>query len=94
MNDLTKQLIRIGLDIVDVMENNPKNTVWTQHELYLESKLKKHISETGWSYALDRLERAHIVRFVDPYYWILTPKEEILYLNAVEEFTDTKISPL
>lgn len=88
MNDLTRQLDRIGKDILEVLKDSPKPL--TQTQLHALSKLK-NISENGWSFALDKLERNHLVEFVDPYFWKLKDPERKAYLNTVEQLTSTRL---
>lgn len=88
-NDLTRVLDMISEDILKVMK---KGEILTQYEIYKRRTLTNY-HENGWSYALERLEKKHLVEFIDPEYWRLKDPSRITYLHNVQELLDTKLSP-
>lgn len=92
---LTQQLRRIENDILLILS---KHDSLTQEELYkLRGNQLKSISEYGWSFALENLERRHEVEsyvvLPNPNYkWKLKNPERKSYIKEVEEFTSKKVS--
>lgn len=71
MATLTEQLQLIQDDIIRVLEE--KGKPMTQDELFENTHLK-HMSWYGWSFALDKLEKQKLIKFVRVDKWILIKK--------------------
>ncbi len=89
MSELRKQLERIERDILFVLNENKRPM--SQGEIYKNRKL--NLSMHGWSYALERLEKQHMVEFTDDNKWKLKNFEDKTYLQAIENFCEHKIKP-
>lgn len=71
MATLTEQLQLIQDDIVQVLKE--KGKAMTQDELFKNTHLE-HMSWYGWSFALDKLEKQKLIKFVRGDKWMLIEK--------------------
>lgn len=91
---LTEQFKRIEDDILLVLS---KHESLTQSELYsLRGDQLKNISEYGWSFAIDNLEKRHEIECYAPHLmgnlqWQLKNPERRAFIKEVEEFTSKKL---
>jgi len=89
---IVEQLDRIGEDILRVLaEEKTPMTVFQLH--VLRDKEKCDLSSYGWSFALDRLERKHLVEFVSPCHWQLKDQSRTMYIRELEDLLDKRITP-
>lgn len=96
MATLTETLDKIGADILHHLSLS--KVPLSQWELYERSELgvvKKGagLSEYGWSFALEKLERKHLIEFVGPKNWKLKDTERQNYINEIESMVKTKVYP-
>lgn len=89
---IVEQLDRIGEDILQVLTKH--KTPMTVHQLHiLRDKEKCDLSSYGWSFALDRLEKKHLVEFVPPYFWKLKDQSRTMYMHEVEQLCNKRVTP-
>lgn len=89
---IVEQLDRIGEDILQVLAK--EKVPMTCFQLHVaRNKEKCNLSSYGWSYALDRLERKHLVEFVPPCHWQLKDQSRTMYMRTVEEFFNERVTP-
>jgi hypothetical protein len=96
MSDLVKQLDRIGNDILKHLRATGKPM--TQTELYDISDLRMRIAYNAWSYALERLEKHHMIFMCDEVAYNLecmyvVDFERSAYLHTIQSFTNIKVKP-
>jgi hypothetical protein len=93
---LTSTLTEIGADILHHLSLSKEPL--TQRQLFERSeigvfKTGAGYSELGWAHALDKLERKHLVEFVNDRYWKLKEPERAHYMKEVESVTLKKVFP-
>lgn len=96
MSSLSQTLTEIGEDILKHLTASKEPL--TQTELFKLSdigvfKTGAGYSDFGWGFALEKLEKKHLVEFVDGNRWRLKNPERANYIKEVESVTHTKVFP-
>lgn len=95
MRTISETLNRIGADILKHLLESKKPL--TQYELYQRSEISSYskpgLSEFGWGFALEKLERKHLIEMIDDDRWQLKNGDRTMYLKTIEEMTGTKVYP-